>query len=92
VVGVVVREEQRVNLSNVGGEQLQPQLRRRIYEKERAVIAFDARPYPASLVPRITRVTDLAIATDLRNPEACSRAEESQLQSDLPPGITGVKR
>jgi hypothetical protein len=92
VIGVIVSEEERINFSNIRCEKLQPQLGRCVYEKERAVAALDARSYSGSLVPRINRAADLAIASDLRYPEAGSSPKECQLQSVLPPGITRAER
>jgi hypothetical protein len=79
VVGVQVREEHRVGPRDVGGEQLEPKLRRRVDENDRAAVRLDGGADAGSLVTRIRRPADRTAAPELWNAEARARAQEGEL-------------
>jgi len=80
VIGVVVREENRVDPDDASGDELQPQLGRRVDQNAGSSIRLDERADPGSLVPRIGRAAYRTAAADLRNAEAGPRSEEREPQ------------
>jgi hypothetical protein len=80
VIGVVVCEEHGVDVGDPGGDQLQPQLRRRINEQPRPLV-LDHGADPRALVARIGGTAHRAAAADLRNAETRAGAEEGQLHT-----------
>ena len=81
VVGVIVREQHRVDAVDAGGDELQPQLRRRVDQQPRAAVRLDDRADARALVARIGRTAHRAAAADLRDAEARAGAEEGELHA-----------
>src|SRR6185369_6860997 len=79
VVGVLMGERDGVDPVDSRRDQLEPQLRWRVDEQPRAAVALHNGADARSLVTRVGRPADLAMATDLRHTEARSGAEKGQL-------------
>jgi hypothetical protein len=81
VIGVVVRKQDRVNAAYVRGDELKPQLRRRVDENVGSPIGFDERTDARPLVSRIRRPAHLALTSDLWNAETCARPQKREFQT-----------
>src|SRR5690606_33751350 len=82
VVRVAVGEPDRVDVRHAGGEELEPQLGRRVHQDAaRAVIALEERGVPRAAVPRVRRRANGAVAPDDRDSERGAGAEERQPHS-----------
>ena len=79
VIGVRVREQNRVDAIDSRGDELQSQLGRRVDENSSTRVAFNHGADAAALVAGIWRPADLAVAAELRNAEARAGAEEGEL-------------
>lgn len=84
MIGMIVRDQSRIGLGDSIGEQLKPQLRRRVDQNPGAAAGLDERPYPGPLVVLIRRAAYRAVASDLRYAEACPRAKKSEFQLTRP--------
>ncbi len=80
VVGVIMREENRVHVIHSRRDELEPQLRGGIDEDAGPPIRLDQRADAGPLVTRISRAAYRAAASDLRYAGARSRPQERQLQ------------
>src|SRR5690242_11221519 len=78
VVGVIVREQHRVDAIDPGSDQLQPQLGGCVDEYSRTTIRLDERADTCSFVARIGGATHFASAAEHGNTEAGAGAEEEE--------------
>ena len=78
---MIVREKNCIDLADAGVYQLQSQLWWCIDKDSDAAIGLDQSADASSLVARISRPADLAIAPDLGDAKAGPRPEERQLQT-----------
>ena len=85
MVGVIVREQHGVDQLDLLAQELKPQLRRRIDQNHGAVVRLHGRTDASATIAWITRVTDRAVATELRNTEAGAGAEKSQFHTEVKP-------
>src|SRR5690606_11038985 len=82
VVRVAVGEPDRIDVRHAGGEELEPQLGRRVHEDAaRAVIALEQRGVARAAVARVRRRADRAAAPDDRDPERGACTEEREPHS-----------
>jgi hypothetical protein len=89
MIGVIVRVQDGIDTIYSRGNELKPELRRRIDQKPRAFHGFHDRTNPVALVAWIRRVTYGASASNLRDAKTRSGAEESELHADTPkPAVT----
>ena len=81
MVRMIMGEQDGIHTIDTGGDELNPELRRRIDQKPRAVVRFDDGTDPGAGIARVWRPAYSAVAADLRNPETRSRPEEGELQT-----------
>jgi len=83
VVGMRVRIENAIEAIDAGGEQLQPQFRRRVDEQTRACVTLHDRANASSFVSRVRRPAHRALAAELRDAEAGSGTEKGDLHLEI---------
>jgi hypothetical protein len=81
VIRVIVREQNGIDAAYSRGDQLKPQLGRRIDEDACTSIRLDQRADASSLVPGVRRPAHFARASNLRDAKAGSCPQEGELQT-----------
>ena len=76
VIGMRVRDEERVHPANVVRERLRSQVGRRVHEHARVVVELDVRGRAEACVARIGRSADVAVAADHGHAVRRAGAEE----------------
>ena len=81
VVGVIVGEKNRVDLTDAGVDQLKSQLRRRVDEYSHASVRLDQRADSGPLVTRISGSANLAGTADLGDAKAGPSPQKGEFQT-----------
>ncbi len=83
MVGVLVRVRHRVNDPDFFSQQLLPQVGCRV-DQQVPVGQAKNRAAPRALIPRMTTRADRAIASNCRNSDGSSTAEQNQFAPNIP--------
>jgi hypothetical protein len=83
VIGVAVREEDRIDAIDLVRERLRAQIRARVDEQPKVIVGLDENRRTHSPVARIVRLARGTVAADHRHAARGASAEESDLQGSM---------
>jgi hypothetical protein len=88
MINVAVRNQNRIEPTNAVTQSLLPEISRRINQNAFSRV-FDQNRNPQTVVARVFRSANLAIAADKRNARRSACAQESQFQKSGESGVSG---
>ena len=80
VIGMVMRPHDRIDMDDVGAQQLRPHVGRRIDQDARGR-AFDQDGHASPPVLRLVRIAGAPVIADARHPGGCPAAQHGELQA-----------